>query len=139
MIKVVLDTNVFISALLNPGKARNILYLARNNQINIFISTNIFEELSRILREKFHWPNWRVRNAIIKVKKISTLIFPISNISLIVKHKADNRILECALEARVNYIISGDKKHILLLKEFKGIKIMSPAEFLEIFLTKAGN
>jgi predicted nucleic acid-binding protein len=45
----------------------------------------------------------------------------------------DNRILECAIEGRVQYLISGDRKHLLPLKEYQGAKILSPAEFLKLF------
>jgi len=45
----------------------------------------------------------------------------------------DNRILECALEAKAHFLISGDKKHILPLKKLKGVKILSASHFLETF------
>ena len=44
----------------------------------------------------------------------------------------DNRILECALEGKAEYIISGDKRHLLPLGEYEGIRILSPDEFLRL-------
>ncbi|MBC7319883.1 putative toxin-antitoxin system toxin component, PIN family, partial [bacterium] len=67
---------------------------------------------------------------ILELKAIK--VYPKTKVSLIKEKKDDNRILECALEGKVDYIISGDRKHILPLKEFKGIKIVSVGEFLEI-------
>ena len=54
----------------------------------------------------------------------------------IIKYKDDdNRILECALEGKAQYIISGDRKHLLPLKEYQGTKILSPADFLKLLFS----
>jgi predicted nucleic acid-binding protein len=58
-------------------------------------------------------------------------VYPQVNVSIIKSKDEDNRILECALESKVDYLISGDKRHILPLKEFKGIRIVSVSEFLD--------
>jgi predicted nucleic acid-binding protein len=54
-------------------------------------------------------------------------------LSVVERDKSDDRILECALEAKADYIISGDS-HLLSLKEYQGIRILSPADFLQLFL-----
>jgi len=61
------------------------------------------------------------------------LVSPSFTLSVVERDKSDDRILECALEAKGDYIISGDS-HLLSLKEYQGIKILSPAEFLKLFL-----
>ena len=60
---------------------------------------------------------------------------PYRKVDIVKNDEADNRILECALEAQAHYLVSGDKRHLLPLKKFEGIRIVSPAEFLE-FLEK---
>ncbi|MBE0478769.1 hypothetical protein IBX65_06595 [Candidatus Aerophobetes bacterium] len=52
------------------------------------------------------------------------------------KKEGDNRILECAVEGRTQYIVPGDKRHLLPLGEYKGIKIVSPVQFLRIISQK---
>ena len=60
----------------------------------------------------------------------ATLIIPNQTLSMTKKDEDDNRILECAVEGKVQYIVSGDKQHLLPLKEYQGVKILSAAEFL---------
>lgn len=132
-LKVVIDTNVFISAFVFGGKPLEIIKLLLKDKIELYISPFIINELIRILREKFDWEEDEI-NKILEILKLKAIeIYPKIKVSLIKEKKDDNYILECALEGRVDYIISGDKKHILPLKEFKGIKIVSVNEFLEIY------
>lgn len=133
MLKVTFDTNVFISAILSDGTPRSVLNLARQRKIKIVISGHIIEETARILREKLRWEGAEVARVLAKINKISILVFPKKQIEAIKIDRSDNRILECALEGGAHFIISGDKKHILPLKEFRGIKVVSPAQFLDIF------
>ncbi len=140
MIKVVFDTNVFISAILFGGNPEVSFSLVKiKKDITFFVSGEIIQEMARILKIKFNISDWRISKLIDNIKNNAILVIPTENISRIIAHNEDNRILECAIEAQADYIVSGDKKHILPLKEFKGIKIVSPKKFLEIFLTKAGN
>lgn len=136
MLKVILDSNVFISAVLTNGKPRDILRLVRDDKVAFFISAHITEEISRVLKEKIKLSNPDIRKVLERIDEITTMVFPEKRVDIIKIHKEDNRILECALAAQADYLISGDKKHILPLKEFKGIKVISPKEFLDIFLTK---
>jgi len=128
--KVVLDTNVIISGLNFRGRPREILDLIRGEQIELYISPFILEEVKGILKEKFSWDEEKIQTAVEKLK--AALVQPKKNISVIKKDEDDNRILECGVEGKVKYIISGDKQHVLPLKEYKGIKIVSPAQFLRI-------
>lgn len=133
MIKAVLDTNVYISAIVFGGRPMEILRLAKEKKIKIFISEHITGEIARVLKEKFKWQDRDIDRALRRTRRASTSVFPREHLSIIKKKRSDNRILECALEGEAHFIVSGDKKHILPLKNFRGIKILSPAEFLEIF------
>ncbi|MDP2951456.1 MAG: putative toxin-antitoxin system toxin component, PIN family [bacterium] len=130
--KVVLDTNIFISALLFAGKPMQILNLVRKQKIKLFISEPITAEVSRVLKEKFAWQDKNISKVLKKIKGISTTVFPGVNINIIAIDPSDNRILECALEAEADFLISGDKKHLLPLKKFKNIPIVDPDEFLQL-------
>ena len=61
----------------------------------------------------------------------NTLVIPHQTLSVVKKDEDDNRILECGVEGKAQYIISGDKRHLLSLKQYQGIKILSPANFLK--------
>lgn len=133
MLKIVFDSNVYLSAVLSGGNPGEILNLAKEKKIQIFLSEYIIGEITRILKEKLHWQDFDIRNVLDDIKEVSTLVFPTDRVDIIKLHQEDNRILECGLVANADYLISGDKKHILPLKKFQGIKIVSPKEFLEIF------
>jgi len=134
MIKVVLDTNVYLSAILFGGKCARFRKLAREGKIEIFVSEFILAEIAGVLRRKFKWENWQITLVLEEIRSFTTLVVPYKKLDVIENDEADNRILECALEARAHYVVSGDKRHLLPLKEFEGIKIFSPAEFLELFV-----
>jgi len=131
--KVVIDTNVFISGLIFTGKPSEVLELFIKGEIEVYISPFILKELEGILRKKFEWNEKQLQKILDKIKKKAVIVQPETKISIIKAKKDDNRILECGVDGRVQYIISGDKRHILPLKNFRGIKILSPSEFLGRF------
>ena len=130
-IKVVIDTNVFISAFVFGGNALEIVRLFLKDDIEVYISPFIFEEITRILREKFFWDELKIEKLLQLIRPKVNEVYPKVKVSIIKSKDDDNRILECALESKADYIISGDKRHILPLKELEGIKIVSVSEFLE--------
>lgn len=130
-IKVVIDTNVFISALVSGGNALEIIRLFLKGDIEAYLSPFIIAEVTRILREKFLWEEAKIEKLLQLIKSKAKEVYPQVKVSIIKSKDDDNRILECALASKVDYLISGDKRHILPLKEFKGIRIVSVSEFLD--------
>ncbi len=128
--RVVIDTNVFVSGLTFKGKPREVLDLVWKGEIEAYISPFILRELEETLKKDFDWERDQVKHTIEKIKAKTILVHPKSKVSIIKEKDDDNRILECAIEERVQYLISGDRRHLLLLKEYQGTKILSPAEFL---------
>ncbi len=61
------------------------------------------------------------------------VVDPPNSISAVQGSETDNRIIECAVEAKADALITGDKQHLLPLRTFRGIRIVSPAEFLGLF------
>ncbi len=131
MLRVVLDSNVFISAILFGGKPEKIVNLARCGEIELISSLSIINEVLTVLKKKFNWNDWQVSQVGIAIREMSTIITPISIIKTITIDDTDNRVLECAYEGKADYIVSGDR-HILSLKQYEGIKILSPAKFLTL-------
>jgi putative PIN family toxin of toxin-antitoxin system len=130
--KVVIDTNVFASGLTFKGKPREVLDLVWREDIEAFISPFILKELEETLKKDFGWGKDQIKHTIEKIQAKTILIHPKNRVSVIKEKDDDNRILECAIEGKVQYLISGDRKHLLPLKEYQKTKIISPAEFLKL-------
>ena len=131
-LKVVFDTNIYISAIIFGGNPRQCLELARKGEIELFTSRAILLELANKLRVKFLWSDSEIREVIEGIGQFAGLVSPKQRLDLI-KDEPDNRILECALEAKADYIVSGDKKDLLSINKFKSIKIISAKQFLGLF------
>ncbi len=129
---IILDTNVLISASLFGGLPREILKLIVAGIIDCSLSLPILDELKDVLqRPKF---GLSAQQAMAIVEELSTLcgvVVPLRRIRSICADPNDDRILECALEARADAIVSGDA-HLLDLGMYEGISILSPSEFLRM-------
>lgn len=132
MIRVVLDSNVIISALHFGGNPEKILNLANEGVIELIISPFILEEVTINLRKHFSWEEPKIKDALALMKEIATIVNPIHTISVIKAKDSDNRILECAVCGKADFLVSGDTKHITPLKQYMNITILKPAEFLAI-------
>ncbi len=133
MLRIVIDTNIYISAILFDGKPESIIKLAAAEKIALYTSHAIIAEVAGVLRNKFNWTNQQVEYADQFIRDISILITPTCLISKIKTDETDNRILECASESNANYIVTGDRKHLLTLRKYMHINIITAAEFLEVF------
>ncbi len=134
--KVVLDTNVLISALaLISESSDQVIELARRGEIGLYISKPILIEFKRVLMLKFRYSESEADDRLALIIKIAELVSPKERFSAIKDDESDNRILECAFAAKANFIISGDK-HLKNLKEFKSIKILSPSEFIRDYFSE---
>jgi putative PIN family toxin of toxin-antitoxin system len=131
--RVVIDTNVIVSGLAFKGQPREVLDLAWKGEIEVYISPFILRELTGTLKKDFGWSNEQIKDTIQRIKAKTNSIRPKIKVSVVKEKEDDNRILECAIEGNAQYLISGDKKHLLLLKQYQGIKILSPARFLMLF------
>ena len=133
MIKVVLDTNIIVSAIVFGGRPRDIFFLIQEGKMEAFISSFIFYEVKEVLIKKFNFNDEKLRDVRELIKDNFIVISPRISIDSIKTHFLDNKILEAAVEADANYLITGDKKHILPLKKIKKTKIITAEEFLSIF------
>jgi putative PIN family toxin of toxin-antitoxin system len=128
--KVVLDTNVTISALFWEGNPRKIYDLVHQGKLIMLLSNDMEKEFIRVLGyEKFGLSPQEImsflRNLRIHAKHVETK----SKISIVIADPTDNIFLECALDGDANSIISGDR-HLLDIEVYKGIEIVRASEFL---------
>lgn len=128
--KVVFDTNVFISAFVIPGGKAEEAYLhAIKGDFTLYSSVAILHETAQKLREKFGWEENRIARLLKTIAKIAIVIKTQPHLHLLAD-EPDNRIIECAMEAKAEFIVTGDK-HLLSLKHFQDIDIISLSGFLE--------
>lgn len=130
--RVVLDTNVVVSGLNFPGNERLVLELALRGRFELYLSFFILEEVAGVLGRKFGWDEDRVTEARRTLEKAATVIEPQRLPDVIDANEADNRILECAVEASTDYLITGDRRHLLPLEEHRGVKILNAPRFLSV-------
>lgn len=132
MLTVVCDTNIYISSLISTaGPPDEVLALGRTKKIAIAISQSIVNEIKKVLQYKLFVEKDVIDGIIEELHRFTFTVEPEESICVIKTREADNRIIECAVEAKARFIISGDKKHLLPLKQFDGIRIVSPVEFLK--------
>ena len=130
--RIVLDSNVLISAFLWGGKPKVVLDGVFKGKNQLFISKEILDEISEVLlRDKFKIEKQIISLFLHEIEETSELVFPSGKICDIVRDSDDHAILECALEADAEVIITGDKD-LLVLKTFKNIKILHVSGFLDL-------
>jgi len=134
--KVLLDTNVIISALYLGGKPLKILELGKSGELEIWLSPFILEEIQRVLSEKLNWETKRIRTTLVYLESFTKLVQPRISLNVIKGKEADNRILEAAVECKADFLVTGDSRHLQPLQSYKGIKILSPSDFLAQFAGK---
>jgi putative PIN family toxin of toxin-antitoxin system len=129
-LRVVLDTNVLISALLFGGAPRQILRMIIAGSIDCLFSPAILDELQEVLRRPTFGFSSRQAAAIVEeLCSLCEVVDPAIRISVVKADPNDDRVIECALQAKASVIVSGDA-HLLGLGTHKGIRILSPAVFL---------
>ena len=128
--RVVLDTNAIVSGLNFPGNERLVLELALRGRFELFLSPFILEEAAEVLGRKFAWDEERSSQALRALGGAATVIEPRRLPETIEGDHADNRILECAVEASADYLVTGDRRHLLLIEGHQGARILNAPRFL---------
>ncbi|MBI4063906.1 MAG: putative toxin-antitoxin system toxin component, PIN family [Elusimicrobia bacterium] len=131
-LRVVLDTNVLFSAMALPKNSppTHVFNLVRAGKIRFFVSPFILNELEKNLGQKAGWDNERLQVFRKKLRNFIEIIETTSRVDVIKKAQADNRILECALDAKADVLVTGNMKDIRPSGRYQGIEILTPREFL---------
>lgn len=130
--RAVLDTNVLISGLNFSGNERLVLELARRGRFELYLSTFILYETAGVLTRKFGWSEERSTQALQILQGAAVVVDPQRILSVIENHQADNQILACALEASADYLITGDRRHLLPLETYRNVRIINAPQFLSL-------
>ena len=130
MIRVVADTNAFISALMFGGLPGAFLDLALAGSFRLVTSPILLDELDEKLRMKFELPSPDTDLVRGRLEAASDLVSTTSSVSVVKEDPDDDRVLECAIAGRADYIVSGDR-HLLKLGSFEQIHILTVRHFMD--------
>ena len=128
--RVVLDTNVIVSALNFPGNERLVLELALRGRFEFYLSPFILEEVAGVLTRKFDWDGDRTDFMIRGIENAATVIDPPRLPEMIEGGHPDNRILECVVAANADYLVTGARRQLLPIREHQGAGIVNAPRFL---------
>lgn len=129
--KLVFDTDIFISAIVIPhSKAEKAILKVIKCYDSLIISKDIINEVLSVLSAKFHCDREAISHVAFYLSDLAQIVNPTKRIHIF-KDDPDNRVIECALCGEADAIVTGDKE-MLKMKEFEGIKIMSLKEYLEV-------
>jgi putative PIN family toxin of toxin-antitoxin system len=130
--RVVLDTNIFISGIFWTGNSNKIILAWKKAKFELVSSLSTISEIINVLKDfKIRLPDDIITEWVDLIIKNSIVVEPKEKISIIKDDPTDNMFLESAVAGCAEYIIS-QNKHLLKVKEFRGIKIFTPEEFLKI-------
>jgi len=132
--RIVLDTSVFISAMLFGGLPGRLVSLWQNDQITLLLSSEVLREYLRVLSyPKFRLTSEEIKSLIeIEVMPFSVPVKVKTRRRLVDKDPSDNKFLELAVDGKADVVVSGDK-HLLDLASYEGVEIIPIAEFLKRF------
>lgn len=132
MLRIVLDTNVLVSAILRDGKPRKLFQMGIDGKYQILISKEMTDELAKLLhRPKFKITVEEIVRIVSVLKVTGEHVDVTSTLQVVSRDPDDNIIINTAFDGNADYIVSGDKD-VKEVKNFKGIKIVSVDEMLKI-------
>lgn len=131
MLRATHDTNVWVSAINWPrGKPHQLLQLLQSHVYAHVTSLEIMFEITRVLRAYFGYSDEEAYQWYREIGGLSDVVRPVKRLDVVKTDPSDNKFIECAVEGRSAYVVTGDR-HLLDLQEHEGISIVPVAEFLE--------
>ncbi len=133
MKKIVLDTNVIVSALIGNSYPRQVVFdYVLSKKVEILLSNIVFQEYVEVLRRpKFYqYPHFITKAEIVLNKLDELAVRSLTNLKLsIIRDEPDNRFLELAVSGVADYLVTGNSRDFLL-RSYESVKIVSPEEFV---------
>jgi len=131
-LRVLFDTNVLISAFLTVGLCSKLLLRANKGEFELWTCPFILNEFEEKLKTQFLFTRPEIEDAVMLLKEISSNVNPDRVITGVCRDADDDAVLTCAINAQVDYIITGDKD-LLIIGEYEGIKMINPRVFELLF------
>ncbi|MCJ7680917.1 MAG: putative toxin-antitoxin system toxin component, PIN family [Candidatus Aminicenantes bacterium] len=132
MTRVVIDTNVFVSSFLG-GNPRRVIDLWKDGRVVLCLSGSIVDEYVAVLNRLSMTDEEELQELLALFAQEYHLIFTAKTptLKVVQEDPADNKFFECAVALKAEYIISGDKE-VLSVKNYMGINVLSPKDFLRV-------
>jgi putative PIN family toxin of toxin-antitoxin system len=135
-LKAVLDTNVWISAMLWGGLPAEIMKAAEGGRVTLLLSEGAVEEMSRVLshdrlRKVYEGAGVSREELVERALSLSRVVKVKTKLGVVLRDPSDDKFLECAVDGGADYLVSGDE-HLLEIKEYRGIEVLTAREFVEI-------
>jgi uncharacterized protein len=124
-----LDSNIYVSAFEFGGICARLIGMARVGIFRLDVSETIVDETVGVLRDKFGWDGHSMQDVRQKILKIANCVVPKATLAVVNLDPDDNRILECALEAHSDFLVTHDKD-LLRLRTFQSIRIETAVAFV---------
>jgi putative PIN family toxin of toxin-antitoxin system len=131
VLEVTADSNIYISALVFAGRPLQFLDAARGGVFSLAISEALLDEVHRVLRDKFGWSKEALDEAAASIGDFTRRVRPSEAIDAVMADPDDNRVLECAVAAASQFIVTGDGD-LLRLGSYRAIQILRVADFMEL-------
>ena len=137
MIRIVLDTNLFVSAILKPGSNPDIIIRSvKDEKVLLLMSDSICHEIFRVLnypkiRKRLTASDEELKSFMQLLSAVAIMTPENLNLPLLDADPDDTKYLVCAVEGRADFIVSGDH-HLTALGVYRGIRIVTPADFIQI-------
>lgn len=132
LLRVGCDTNVLVSAFIAAGPPSRVVETAIDRRIELVLLEPVMEELERVLLQKLGFGAARFRevDALLREIAVATVPAPPGQPEEISGDKDDDLVLACACAADISVLASGDRKHLLPLGDYRGIRILTPQALL---------
>jgi putative PIN family toxin of toxin-antitoxin system len=129
----VFDTNILISALLwQRGLPFECLLLARERRAGSITCEEILLEFGEKLQSKFRYSAEDAQRAADEVRRLSTVVPIAGSLRIVAADPGDDKVLECAAAGGATHVVTGDRKHLLPMRTFGSVTIVSAAEFVTL-------
>ena len=130
--RVLFDANVWVSAALVPTSVPSqAIAFARSGIVRTILSEALNDQTRRALI-KLNFDPTKLAFLEAEMRTISDLVVPTTVLTVITAKDSDNRVLACAVDGRADLIVTGDRKHLLPLGAYAGIRIVRTADFVAL-------
>ncbi len=127
------DTNILLSSLLSTlGNPFRCLALARAGAVESVTCAEILAEFQEKLEQKFRYPPVEAQTAVEQIRAFSRVVTITGTLKVVAADPDDDKVIECALAGGAGYVVTGDRRHLLPLGSYSGIRVVTAAEFVQL-------
>ena len=130
---VVYDTNILISGMVWGGIPYDSIELAMTDRVEDVTCTEILTEFNNKLTTKLEYSQFRTSRIVTRLLGFLRMVKITNQLEVITTDPDDNKVIECALVSGATHIVTGDRKHLLPLRNYHGIFVVTAADILEQF------